>query len=189
MGTGKEPSDSWRTEPDIASASGGHLAPEAPTSPALFESLDDPLAPPTQAAPTAPAARTRREAPSKRPRRRQVRRVRRVLRHVDPMSVLKLSLLYYSCFLVVWLVVVAILYAVVNSLGVFDAIDDLADAFVLSWDSEITLFLVERWALVIGLLFLIGASLLNLFLAFLYNVVADYTGGIEMTFVERDADR
>jgi hypothetical protein len=105
------------------------------------------------------------------------------------MSVLKLSLLYYSCFLVVWLVVVAILYAVVNSLGVFDAIDDLADAFVLSWDSEITLFLVERWALVIGLLFLIGASLLNLFLAFLYNVVADYTGGIEMTFVERDADR
>jgi len=186
VGTGKDPSDSWRTEPEVASASGGHLAPEAPTSPALFESLDDPLGAPTQ---VAPAPRTRQEAPTRRPRRRQVRRVRRVLRHVDPMSVLKLSVLFYSCFLVVWLVVVAILYAIVNSLGLFDAIDDLADAFVLSWDSEITLFLVERWALVIGLLFLVGASLLNLFLAFLYNVVADYTGGIEMTFVERETDR
>lgn len=105
------------------------------------------------------------------------------------MSVLKLSLLYYSCFLVVWLVVVAILYAMANSFGLFEAIEELADAFVLSWKKEITLFVVERWALVIGLVLLTGASLLNLFLAFLYNVVADYTGGIEMTFVERDLDR
>jgi hypothetical protein len=105
------------------------------------------------------------------------------------MSVLKLSLLYYSCFLVIWLVIVAILYAVANSFGLFDAIEKLADAFVLSWKKEITLFLVERWAFVIGLLFLAAASLLNLFLAFLYNVVADYTGGVEMTFVERDIER
>ena len=102
------------------------------------------------------------------------------------MSVFKLSLFYYSCFLVVWLVVVAVIYAIANSMGLFDAIEDLARAFASSWKNEITLFLIERWAFVIGLVFLLTASLLNLFLAFLYNVVADFAGGIELTFIERD---
>lgn len=98
----------------------------------------------------------------------------------------KLSLFYYSCVLVVWLAFVAVLYAIANSLGLFDTIEDIAQAFVFSWRNEITLFLVERWAFVLGLVFLILASLLNLFLAFLYNLVADFSGGIEMTFIERD---
>src|SRR3712207_7188221 len=40
---------------------------------------------------------------ARRPRRRPVRRVRRTVRHIDPVSVFKLSLFYYGCFLVLWL--------------------------------------------------------------------------------------
>lgn len=109
-----------------------------------------------------------------------------MVRHVDPMSVLRLSLLYYSCFLVAWLFFVAILYAIAGSMGLFDTIESIGRSFALGWNVDITLFWVERWALLFGILFVIGASLLNLFLAFLYNLAADFVGGIEMTFVERD---
>ena len=131
----------------------------------------------------APAPPTRRRAVRRRP---AIRRVKRTLRHVDPLSVLKLSLFYYGIFLVVWLAFVAMVYWVVASMGVFDAIERFGQGLVL-WDEvNITLFFVERWALAIGLFFLVLASLINVFLAFLYNVGADLVGGVEMTFVERD---
>ncbi len=119
-------------------------------------------------------------------RRVAARRLKRTLRHVDPVSILKLSLFFYVCFLVIWLIVVAIIYSVLSSMGLFDTIEELADAFALEWDSNITLFLVERWAFLIGLTFVVVGSLINVFLAFLYNVAADTLGGVEMTFVERD---
>ncbi|MEA2452636.1 MAG: hypothetical protein QOG04_1346 [Actinomycetota bacterium] len=115
-----------------------------------------------------------------------MRRLKRTLRHVDPMSILKLSLFFYACFLIVWLILVAILYSVLNSMGLFDTIEELADAFALNWNSKITLFLVERWAFLIGLTMVVIGALVNTFLAFLFNVGADTVGGVEMTFVERD---
>ncbi len=114
-----------------------------------------------------------------------MRRVKRTLRHVDPVSVFKLSLFYYGVFLVAWLVLVAILYGIVAAMGVFENLEQLYGALELRWN-DITLFSVERWAFVIGFVFAILGSLVNLLLAFLYNVAADMLGGIEMTFVERD---
>ena len=133
--------------------------------------------------------RRRTPPPSRqRPRRvRQVRRVRRTLRHVDPLSVLKVSLMFYGCFLVLWLVFVAILYWVVQAAGVFESVEKILQSITLvdgEWD--VSLSFVEKWAFFIGLTVSIVMALLNLFLAFLYNVVADVIGGIDMTFVERD---
>lgn len=131
--------------------------------------------------------RSRPEPPRGRGRRRvPTRRLKRTLRHVDPVSILKLSLFFYACFLVIWLIVVAIIYSLLSSMGLFDTIEELAEAFALEWDSQITLFLVERWAFLIGLTFVVVGSLINVFIAFLFNVGADTVGGVEMTFVERD---
>jgi Transmembrane domain of unknown function (DUF3566) len=125
------------------------------------------------------ASRGRRPRPG-------VRRVKRSLRHIDPVSVLKLSLFYYACFLLLWLVFVALVYGVLASLGTFNAIDKIGNAFVLWKDVDISLWFVERWALLIGLTLAVVASLVNLFLAFLYNLAADVVGGAELTFVERE---
>jgi hypothetical protein len=191
---------------EVGSASGGHLSPGVQGGSSLFEPVsepttsessyatEDPLLDPDPGAtetmprvdehfaPPAPPP-TRRRAVRRRP---AIRRVKRTLRHVDPLSVLKLSLFYYGVFLVLWLAFVAMVYWVVASMGVFDAIERFGQGLVL-WDEvNITLFFVERWALTIGLFFLVLASLVNVFLAFLYNVGADLVGGVEMTFVERD---
>jgi hypothetical protein len=117
-------------------------------------------------------------------RRRPIRRVRRTIRHIDPVSVFKLSLFYYGCFLVVWLIFVAVLYSVASALGLFDLIEEVGSVFVVRW--EINLFDVEKWALLVGLVGWIFMSILNLVLAFIYNIAADFVGGVEVTFVERD---
>jgi preprotein translocase subunit SecF len=52
---------------------------------------------------------------------------------------------------------------------------------------DISLMFVERWAFFIGIMLVIAGSLINGFLAFLYNVGSDLVGGLEMTFSERDA--
>lgn len=194
-----------RPEPEVASASGGHLSPDVgSTSPLLDPVHDtpsspvhDPGLPETRAVPgwssndpigavpeRRPASSGRRRSSAR--RRPTIRRVKRTLRHVDPVSILKLSLFFYAIFVLVWLVVVAILFGFVDSLGLFDAIESFSDAMALTWDVEIDLWYVERWALLIGLMFAVIGSLVNVALAFIYNVAADLIGGVEMTFVERD---
>ena len=114
------------------------------------------------------------------------RRVRRVLRHVDPFSVLKLSLFYYACFIVLWLVFVAVLYTGLASTGLLDRVERLGRLFVLWENIDISLWFVERWALILGLVCAVVASLVNVVLAVLYNLAADVVGGAELTFVDRE---
>lgn len=178
----------WRPEPETSPASGGHLTPDVGAGTAY-----DPLSAPLPSE-RARADRTEviprphpEEPPGRATRRRPgIRRLKRTLRHVDPMSILKLSLFFYACFLVIWLIIVAIIYSILNSMGLFDTIEELADAFALNWDSNITLFMVERWAFLIGLTMVVIGAIVNVFIAFLYNVAADMVGGVEMTFAERE---
>jgi hypothetical protein len=204
----------WRTNPEAATASGGHLTPE-PAAADWPESLTAPLPseldraereradldraiatvsaqartemfPPSEQ--TLRSRESQRPAPVKKTVRRRVpvRRVKRTLRHVDPLTVLKLSAFYWAIFLVVWLGVVAVVYSIVNGTGVLDDVESFMNAVELKWP-DITLGVVEKWAFLIGLVFALVTTLLNVFLAFLYNVAADLIGGLELTFVERDS--
>jgi Transmembrane domain of unknown function (DUF3566) len=210
----REKRPNWRVEPEAASASGGHLAPEVDATGPLLDPLVDPLPLPesprsktpgrarerfdqrvsraqvpetTETVPFEPQPQPRAQ---RRPRRRvrpAARRVKRTIRRVDPLSVLKLSLFYYACFLIVWLGFVAVLFWVVQSMGLFDVIESVSEGFALEWGKiDISLWLVERWAFVIGLVLVLLGALINAFLAFLYNVGSDLVGGVDVTFVERD---
>ena len=101
---------------------------------------------------------------------------------------LKLSLFYYSIFLVVWLALVAVMYQIIEAVGVFDAIEQFGRGmeFEAAQNLNISLGFVERWALMIGAALVIVGALVNAFLAFLYNIGSDLVGGLEVTFVERD---
>ncbi|MGI8775119.1 MAG: DUF3566 domain-containing protein [Actinomycetota bacterium] len=112
--------------------------------------------------------------------------MKRRLRHIDPLSVLKVSLVFYLVFLVLWLVAVALFYSFLESLGLFEAAESLGQSLVL-WEAvDISLGLVERWAFLIGLTMVVVGAIVNVLLAFLYNVIADLIGGIDLTFVERE---
>jgi hypothetical protein len=117
-----------------------------------------------------------------------IRRVKRTIRHINPISVLKLSLFYYGCFLVLLLILTAILYSVLKSLGFFDTLENVGRGLVIPSlrNSNIDLMWMERWAFIIGLTLAVVGSLINALLAFLYNIGSDLVGGVEITFVERD---
>jgi Transmembrane domain of unknown function (DUF3566) len=95
--------------------------------------------------------------------------------------------MFYGVFLLLWLLFVAIIYWLLQGAEFFETIEKTLRSLTLvqgSWG--ISLAFVEKWAFFIGLSVGVVMSLVNLFLAFLYNVVADVIGGIDMTFVERD---
>jgi hypothetical protein len=202
----KKEAATWWPEPEASSASGGLIT---PTDSAVLDPLGDEEAttdePSERSASdgTEPAERTDvipRAAPT--PRRSRAdksgrrthgrsgrsvaRRTKMTLRHVDPLSVLKLSLMFYGCLLLFGLVIVAILYTLLASAGMFDAIEKLGETAVLWEEFDISLWFVERWALLIGLVLVALGSLANVFLAVVYNVASDVVGGAQMTFVERD---
>ncbi|MDP9234648.1 MAG: DUF3566 domain-containing protein, partial [Actinomycetota bacterium] len=105
---------------------------------------------------------------------------------VDVWSVFKLSIFYYACFTVLWLLLVAVLYGLLAQAGLFDAIEKFGKSMVL-WDKvDISLIYVEKWALLLAIAFLIIGSLVNALIAFLYNFAADTVGGIELTLDEKD---
>lgn len=192
MATGERPPGNWETE--ATTPTGGHLPPDRSTPGSLFEPLDPyPVTEPPAEPPPVPRSPanvpTVRQRPSLR-RRLPVRRVKRTLRHIDPLSVLKLSALYYTVFLILWMLFAALVYFILKSAGTFHSIEKIANVFAVSdkpdFRLHITLLLVEKWAFLIGLVFVVVASIVNLFLAFVYNFAADTVGGVELTFMEKD---
>lgn len=150
---------------------------------------------PTLAAPVSTPRRPEVEAVVAPPVRLGARRARLTIRRVDPWSVLKFTLLFSVCMLVIGVVAVAALYAALDKLEVFKTIHD----FVLDQTGsgqgatrtggfEITFR--ARWF--IGGAALLGAVNTVIFTAlatlgaFLYNLCSDIVGGIEVVLGERD---
>jgi Transmembrane domain of unknown function (DUF3566) len=99
-----------------------------------------------------------------------------------------MSLFYYTIFFIVWMIGVAVLFSFVESTGIFQTIEEVGDGIEVDALStfEISLGVVLRWAAYIGIGMVLLATVINVVLAFLYNLGSDIVGGVEMTFVERD---
>ena len=108
-----------------------------------------------------------------------------MIRKIDPWSVLKFSLLFYFCLLLIMLLGSAIIFAILKAFGVINNIEklirDLSEAtFTISGGS------IFRWLFLFGLLGAVVQSAVTVFLAFLYNLIADVVGGIEISVSERE---
>jgi hypothetical protein len=126
------------------------------------------------------------------------RRIRVQIRRVNPWSVLKFSTIFYACVLLVVLLGMVILYAILSSIGLIDTFEELLTSFWSPGGGDVatgpgdpvTTFQINPGYL-FRTLFLIGAistalwAAFTMFLALLYNLIADLVGGIEVTLVER----
>ena len=114
------------------------------------------------------------------------RRARLVLRKIDPWSVLKFSLLFYFCLLLIMLLGSAIIFAILKAFGVIANIEKLVRDLSSSPAYTVSGGTIFRWLFLFGLLWAVVASAVTVFLAFLYNLIADVVGGIEVSVAERE---
>jgi len=99
-----------------------------------------------------------------------------------------MSLFYYAIFFVVWLIGVAMLFSFIESTGLFDTIEEVGRGMEVEQleTFQISLGGVLKWAAYIGAGLVLLATVVNVILAFLYNLGSDIVGGISVTFNERD---
>jgi Transmembrane domain of unknown function (DUF3566) len=134
------------------------------------------------AAPGRPGGRGRSGAPQ-----RPARRARLLVKHVDPWSTLKFSLVVAVALFFVWLVAVGVLYGVLDGMGVFNKINSLYDELSGSGGQRIiTPGLVLGTATLVGAVNIVLMTALATIGSFVYNICSDLVGGIEITLAERE---
>ncbi len=161
--------------PGTSSAPGVSAAPGVPRAPARERSMKDPTTGPMVGAPTGPSV----VRPSGQGRRARLRVTR-----VNPLSVTRLTFAFSLCVFVVLMVAVAVLWFVLNSIGVFDSVVHAADTLTDGSNGGVRTWLSFARAMELGLL--IGA--INVILmtalatlgALLYNLCTEMVGGIEV---------
>jgi hypothetical protein len=119
----------------------------------------------------------------------RARKVRRVIRHLDPWSVLKVSLLFYLCLFVVLMVSGVVLWNLASAAGTISDIEGFfksAGAFeTFSFDG----FTIFRASALIGLILVIAGTAVNVLLAVLFNLISDLVGGVRVTVIEEETAR
>lgn len=122
-------------------------------------------------------------------RRLRARRVRRLVRHVEPWSILKVSIFLYSCMWCVLLLVGVILWKLASESGLITNMEKFItklgalESFTFHGD------LIFRVAVATGLIIVLALTVFTVLCAVLFNLISDITGGVRFTVVEEETAR
>jgi len=121
-------------------------------------------------------------------RRMRARRVRRTIRHVDPWSVFKVSLLLFACLYIAVMAAGVLLWNAAVGSGIIDNFESfMQDLGFERW--ELVGDEIFRGASIIGLVLVAASSALSVVMAILFNLISDLTGGVRVTVIEEDLGR
>lgn len=112
------------------------------------------------------------------------------IRRIDPWSTLKVSLLLSVALFFVWMITVAFLYLVLGGMGVWAKLNsnvgDLLNNASGSSAELVSSGTIFGGAFLIGLVNIVLMTALATIGAFVYNLITDLIGGIELTLADRD---
>ncbi len=150
---------------------------------------------PASAEPTATKTATKTAAPASRVqvgtnRSRGPVRANMQIRHIDPWSALKVSLLLSVALFFVWMIAVAFLYLVLGGMGVWSKLNsnvgDLLTSTSGGGGELVSSGTIFGGAALIGLVNIVLLTAMATVGAFIYNLSTDIVGGIEVTLADRD---
>ena len=162
----------------------------SPTGPLAFDRLFDPEfdreLPPGPARPTSvPRQRSLLFTQTGRRGRPRVRRVTRVVRHVDPWSVFKVALCFSLVLYGVCLTAGVLLWNVAYTTGTIDNVQRFFESF--GWDTfRFKGGELYHNAWIAGLFASLGLTGLIVLTATLFNLITDLVGGIRITVLEEE---
>ena len=143
-----------------------------------------------ESVPNQPAAA---RAPKKERKRRTVaprqvyeRRYVQTIRSVDLWSVLKVSICFFLCALIVMLTAAVMLWWIASAAGVVDSVESFVGDLVNNKDFRFLSWQVLRAATLVGLVIVCIMTVLTVLAAAFYNLFAELLGGVEVTVVEQE---
>jgi len=119
----------------------------------------------------------------------EARQVRRLIRHVDPWSVLKASLLFFLSLWVIVMIAAVIVWAVARGSGTVEKMESFVQSNlgVADWKLDGD-FLFRQFGLV-GLVLTFAATLAATISAMVFNLISDIIGGVWVSVVEEETSR
>ncbi|MEZ5246802.1 MAG: DUF3566 domain-containing protein [Acidimicrobiales bacterium] len=131
-----------------------------------------------------PSMRDRRTAG-----RLRARKVRRLVRHVEPWSVLKVSLIFYFCLWVILLIAGVILWSFAVGSGTVDNVENFVQELFALESFAFNADEIFRASAIGGLVLVVAGSGFTVLMAVLFNLISDITGGVRFTVVEEETAR
>lgn len=118
----------------------------------------------------------------------EARRVRRIVRHVDPWSVLKLSLVFFVCVWVMFMVAVVIVWSIAQSSGTVERIESFVnDLGITGWKLNGT-FVFRQYGL-FGLVMVFACTTATVVSTIIFNLISDLVGGVWISVIEEETSR
>jgi hypothetical protein len=114
------------------------------------------------------------------------RRYRQTIRSVDLWTVLKISVCFYLCGLIVSLGACIVLWWIASGLGVINNIENFVGDLLGSDDFEFLSWRILRGATLVGLVIVCLQVVCTVLAAAFYNLFSELLGGIEVTVVEEE---
>jgi len=118
----------------------------------------------------------------------EARKVRRLVRHVDPWSVLKLSLIFFFCLWIMFLIAAVIVWSVAESSGTVGKIESfVSDLGLTDWklDGKV----IFRQFGLVGLVLMFAMTAAATITSIVFNLVSDIIGGVWITVIEEETSR
>lgn len=116
----------------------------------------------------------------------RARKVRRVVRHVDPWSVMLVSLGFYLCLFVVLMVAGVLLWTIASATGTIEQLEGVIKESFAEKSFSFEGPKIFRASFLGGLVLVIAGTALNVLLCTLFNLMSDLVGGIRVTVIEEE---
>jgi len=119
----------------------------------------------------------------------QARKVRRTIRHIDPWSLLKVSLLFHVAGTLVLLIAACLLWMVLDAGGIVGTVEGfLTDVFALD-SFEFHSGRLLRFGVFTVLVVTAVGTVVTSLLGLVFNLVSDIVGGVTVSVVEEESTR
>jgi len=119
----------------------------------------------------------------------EARKVRRLVRHIDPWSMLKLSLLVSLCMWLMVMIAAVILWTVARNAGTIASVEDFVNSSLSLQDWSLDGEFIFRQFGLVTLLLCLGFAASVVIATLVFNLVSDIIGGVWISVIEEETAR
>lgn len=130
-----------------------------------------------------------RSARGQRRQRFEARKVRRLVRHIDPWSVLKLTLLLSLCMWLILMIAAVIMWTVARNAGTIASIENFVNSSLSLQDWTLDGDFIFRQFGLITLLLALAMTAASVVASLVFNLVSDIIGGVWISVIEEETAR